>query len=299
MNRSGRIGTMLAGAAGVIAAPAVGGLAWPGARHAIARRPRPWRSPPRTGSSNNASPRLVGSISGSSSGARTARTRCCWSCTAGRAGPTRSSPAPATLGAALHRHPVGPPRGGQDPGPQRQGRQRPDDLRPEGRRRHRGHRVPALAPGHRQGGRAGRIHGHGDRPGAGQAPARPVSRLGGHRPVREHGRQRGPQTPTDPGAAAGRRHHQGRGRPAPRPCCSPGNWTATTPPSCSGRPPNASPTSACACTPARAMPASPRCATSRIGEILQFLTVGDPATGETPGTSRPLDSNSTPTTAQP
>jgi hypothetical protein len=47
------------------------------------------------------------------------------------------------------------------------------------------------------------------------------------------------------------------------------------------------------------MPASPRCATSRIGEILQFLTVGDPATGETPGTSRPLDSNSTPTTAQP
>jgi hypothetical protein len=33
MNRSGRIGTMLAGAAGVIAAPAVGGLAWRTARH--------------------------------------------------------------------------------------------------------------------------------------------------------------------------------------------------------------------------------------------------------------------------
>ena len=67
--------------------------------------------------------------------------------------------------------------------------------------------------GHRQGDRAGRVDGHPDRPAPGQAPARPGPRLGGHRPVRRHGRQRGRQVPADPGAATGGGQPQGRGRP--------------------------------------------------------------------------------------
>jgi len=163
----------------------------------------------------------VGSTSGSSSGARTATTRCCWSCTAGRAGPTRSSPCPCDPGNSTSPSSSGTTAGREDPGPQRQGRQRGDDLRASGGRRHRGHQVPAPAPGRRQGDPAGRVDGHPDRPAPGQAPPRPGPCPGGHRPVREHGRQRGPQVPADPGAAAGRRQQEGRGRPGEhrgRPC---------------------------------------------------------------------------------
>ena len=82
---------MLAGAAGVIAAPAVGGLAWRTARQRQAAKA--WRSPPRTGSSNNASPRLVGSISGSSSGPGPREPGATGPARRAGAGPTRSSPA--------------------------------------------------------------------------------------------------------------------------------------------------------------------------------------------------------------
>jgi hypothetical protein len=127
MNRSGRIGTMLAGAAGVIAAPAVGGLAWRTARQRQAAKALEITTP--NGVVEQRFAKVGGIDQWIQLRARTARTRCYWSCTAGRGWPNAVFTCPATLGAALHRHPVGPPRGGQDPGPQRQGRQRPDDRR--------------------------------------------------------------------------------------------------------------------------------------------------------------------------
>jgi len=89
-------GILLTGVGALIAITVVGGLAWRNARQR--RSPRRWRSPPGTGSSRNGSFGSVGSTSGSRSGGRTATTRYCWSCTAGRAGPTRSSPCPSGPG---------------------------------------------------------------------------------------------------------------------------------------------------------------------------------------------------------
>ena len=91
MNRSGRIGTMLAGAAGVIAAPAVGGLAWRTARQRQAAKALEITTP--NGVVEQRFAKVGGIDQWIQLRARTARTRCCWSCTAGRAGPTRSSPA--------------------------------------------------------------------------------------------------------------------------------------------------------------------------------------------------------------
>ena len=178
----------------------------PGWRKARQRRvaKAPWRSPPRTGSSSSASSGSAGSTSGSSPG-RGPRQPGAADPARRRLAPTRCSPCPCGPGSSTSRSCSGTTGGGQDPRSHRQGQQRGDDLRPQGRRRRRAHRVPPPASGHRQGGGAGRVDGHPDRPAPGPAPARPAARLGGHRPVREHGRQRGPQVAADPGAAAGGR----------------------------------------------------------------------------------------------
>ena len=82
---------MLAGAAGVIAAPAVGGLAWRTARQRQAAKALEITTP--NGVVEQRFAKVGGIDQWIQLRARTAPTRCYWSCTAGRGCPTRSSPA--------------------------------------------------------------------------------------------------------------------------------------------------------------------------------------------------------------
>jgi hypothetical protein len=100
------IGTMLAGAAGTIAAPAVGGLVWRPARQRRVAKALVIDTP--NGIVEQRFVKVGGIDQWIQLRARTATTPCCWSCTAGRAGQRGLHPGPAVLGTALHRHPVGP-----------------------------------------------------------------------------------------------------------------------------------------------------------------------------------------------